>query len=82
MLVYGSPEVIRALSSFYDTPDGTRDEEGREKFANLVRAMRKDGNIKDYENLARDVDNILLSGPERRREVIASDLKSGKRESI
>jgi len=66
LLIYGSRNVIAALSQFYDCmllPPQNQ----AVAYAALIEAMRADSDAESYPEFARHVDNILMSGPERRR---------------
>jgi hypothetical protein len=70
VLIHGSKGVITALSNFYDAqsegPAGV--EKTKQAYVALLSAMRHDSAAKDYESFGTHVDNIIGSGPDRRRE--------------
>jgi hypothetical protein len=73
LVIYGSKEVIGALSSFYDSGADPRNPASRQAYIALVKAMRHDSDAEDYEAFGTHVDNILITGPQRRQEVMAKN---------
>jgi hypothetical protein len=72
VLIHGSEQVIAALSRFYDA-QGLAERmtpEGRDAYVALLGAMRNDSEAHNYGDFDEHVDNILVSGPERRRQAM------------
>ena len=67
LMVYGSKDVIRAVSDHFETDAAPLTEESKAGYTHILTAMREDGFQKLYPELANDIDNILISGPVRRR---------------
>jgi hypothetical protein len=67
LVIYGSKEVVERLSEFYDTGGNPATPAGRDAFIDLIKAMRHDSDAEDYETFGVHVDNILVSGPQRRQ---------------
>jgi hypothetical protein len=64
--IYGSPEVIGALSAFYDSVPTGKADAIRDAYVALIRAMRRESDADNYEAFDAHVDNILVTGPDRR----------------
>ncbi len=64
--IYGSKEVIAALSTFYDSVPTGKADAIRNAYVALIRAMRKESDAEDYAAFDSHVDNILVTGPDRR----------------
>ena len=75
VVIYGSKEVIGALSDFYNTGgDPRRNPLALQAYIALIQAMRHDSDAEDYPAFGAHVDNILGSGPDRRRAMMAQML--------
>ncbi|MGQ0659511.1 hypothetical protein [Sphingosinicella sp.] len=72
VLIYGSKEVVSALSHFYDTGGDPRKPASRDAYLALVRAMRRDSDAADYDAFDGHVDNILVTGPMKRQAAMTS----------
>ena len=70
--IYGSKEVIAALSHFYDLAPRGLTAEGRDAYVALIKAMRAESEAEDYAAFDSHVDNILVTGPERRAAAVMS----------
>ena len=66
LLLYGSKRVVTALSDFYDA-SAAGGPGGIAGFVELITAMRADSDAASYGDFARHVDNVLGTGPDRRR---------------
>ena len=73
VMIYGSKEVIAALSDYYNTSGDPRDPTSRDAYIALVQAMRHDSDAEDYGAFGSHVDNILISGLQRRQQVIKNN---------
>ena len=73
VVIYGSKEVIGALSNYYNTIGDFRDPASRDAYIALVHAMRHDSEAEDYSEFGAHVDNILISGPGRRQAMFRSN---------
>jgi hypothetical protein len=68
LMIYGSKEVISALSQMYSFPDAELQADSKRAYIELLSAMRSDGFSDNYPEFASDVDNIMLDGPVERRQ--------------
>lgn len=64
--IYGSKEVIAALSHFYDHAVEGMSPAATQAYVALITAMRRETDAEDYGSFDEHVDNILVNGPLRR----------------
>lgn len=74
LLVFGSKDVIRAVSEHYRIEAGSADPEKKKSYIAILKAMRSDGYQPLFEEFAEDVDNMLIEGPANRRARLADQL--------
>ncbi len=67
LMVFGSPDVIEAVSEFYGDEMQQMVGEKKQRYIAILHAMREDGFQKTYPKFDGQVDNILISGPLIRR---------------
>ena len=67
LMVFGSPDVIEAVSDFYGDELQKMEGEKKQRYIAILHAMREDGFQKTYPKFDSQVDNILISGPLVRR---------------
>jgi hypothetical protein len=81
LMVYGSPEVISALSDLYSIQDPGLTDTKRVAYTKLLNTMRKDAKSGKHGGFDLDVDNIMLTGPlERRQKLFEQATKGLERE--
>jgi ABC-type transport system involved in cytochrome bd biosynthesis fused ATPase/permease subunit len=73
IVVYGAPEVVTALSHFYDVASGAgglTDPAVNTALIDLIKAMRRDSEAEDYPTFGTHVDNIIGAKAEQRKAAI------------
>lgn len=77
LMVYGSPEVIGALSKLYEIQDPNLTDSKKSAYIDLLNAMRVDSKSGKHAGFSSDVDNIMLSGPAERRQKLFEQATKG-----
>jgi hypothetical protein len=70
IVVYGAPDVVTALSHFYDIASGAAgltDPRVNTALIDLIKAMRRDSEAQDYPAFGSHVDNIIGAKAENRK---------------
>ena len=70
LMIYGSENVISALSRLYSNLDPGLTDSKKQAYFDLLSAMRGDGFSNQYAGFENDMDNIMLSGPLARRQLL------------
>ena len=78
ILIYAAPNVVRAMSDFYNHVHGVTSKESFDAYAKLVAEMRKDSEAAYYDGFEGHIDNIVGSGPLNRRLLRAEALRKAE----